>query len=257
MNWQTIQLVRENNIAIIKFNRPEAANALNTQLALDITSALEFTAQEDDIWVVIITGTGERAFCAGADLKERKGMSMEDYSRQREIIIRSFRTTEKFPKPLLAAVNGAAVGGGMIYALHADMVYAVEGAKMSIPEVKLGLVGGAVNIPRIIGKNKAKELLFTGRTISATEGYELGLVNRVFPAENFLESVLGVAREIAQNAPLAVRQAKKIINMGLEVDIDTAFALEAECYNNLLGTCDRLEGLAAFNEKRRPVYQGR
>ena len=257
MSWETVLLSREKNIATVTFNRPEAANALNTQLAKDITSVLEYAAQEKDIWVVIITGAGDRAFCAGADLKERKGMSLEDYARQREIILRSFATVEKFPKPLLAAVNGAAVGGGMIYALHADMVYAADSAKMSIPEVKLGLVGGCVNIPRIIGKNKAKEVLFTGRTFGAAEACEIGLVNRVFPAGELREGVLGIAREIAQNAPLAVRQAKKIVNMGMEVDIDTAFALEAECYNNLLSTEDRMEGLMAFNEKRKPVYQGR
>lgn len=257
MAWDTVLLSREENIATVTFNRPEAANALNTQLAKDITSVLEYAAQEKDIWVVILTGAGERAFCAGADLKERKGMSLEDYARQREIILRSFSVVEKFPKPLLAAVNGAAVGGGMIYALHADMVYAADNAKMSIPEVKLGLVGGCVNIPRIIGKNRAKEVLFTGRTLSAAEAYELGLVNRVFPAGELREGVRGIAREIAQNAPLAVRQAKKIVNMGMEVDIDTAFALEAECYNNLLSTEDRMEGLMAFNEKRKPMYQGR
>jgi len=229
MAWDTVQFSREENIAIIAFNRPEAANAINTRMALDITSALEFAAGEAGIRVVIMTGAGNRAFCAGADLKERREMSLADYARQREIIIKSFRAVEKFPKPLLAALNGAAVGGGLIYALHADMVYAADSAKMSIPEVRLGLVGGAVNLPRIIGKNKAKEFLFTGRTIGAEEGRELGLVNRVFPAAGLMEGVLEIAGEIAQNAPLAVRQAKKIINMGLEVDIDTAFALEAEC----------------------------
>ena len=257
MEWDTLHFRSEKNIAVITLNRPKAANALNTQMAIDITSALDFAAKEDGIWVAIITGAGDRAFCAGADLKERQNMSMEDYARQREIIIQSFRAVEKFPKPLLAALNGAAMGGGLIYALHADMIYAADSAKMSIPEVKLGLVGGAVNIPRIIGKNKAKELLFTGRTISAEEARDLGLVNRVLPAANLMDKVMEVAGEITQNAPLAVRQAKKIINLGLEVDIDTAFALEAECYNNLLPTHDRREGLMAFNEKRKPIYQGR
>jgi len=226
-------------------------------LALDITSALEYAQENDDIWVAIITGAGNRAFCAGADLKERKNMPLDDYAKQRKIILKSFHMLEKFPKPIIAAVNGAAVGGGMIYALHSDIIYAADTAKLSIPEVKLGLVGGAVNIPRIIGKNKAKELLFTGRTIMAEEAFAMGLVNKVVTSEQLIPSVLELAEEIARNAPLAVRQAKKIVNMGMEVDIDTAFALEAECYNNLLETEDRLEGLVAFNEKRSPVYKGK
>jgi len=257
MHWDTVLLTTDGRVATITLNRPESANALNTQLALDITSALEYAQENDDIWVAIITGAGNRAFCAGADLKERKNMPLDAYAKQRKIILKSFHTLEKFPKPIIAAVNGAAVGGGAIYALHSDIIYAADTAKLSIPEVKLGLVGGAVNIPRIIGKNKAKELLFTGRTIMAEEALSMGLVNKVVTSERLMPAVLEVAGEIARNAPLAVRQAKKIVNMGMEVDIDTAFALEAECYNNLLETEDRLEGLSAFNEKRSPVYRGR
>lgn len=256
MEWETVKIKKDGHIAIITINRPEAANALNTQLAIDMTNAIEYAQKDKEIWVAIMTGAGERAFCAGADLRERKTMSMEDYVWQRELIIKAFKAVDKFQKPLIAAVNGAAIGGGLIFALHCDMIYASENAVISMPEVKLGLVGGTVNLPRIIGKNKAKEFLFTGRKMSAEEGRELGIINKVFPQGELMNGVMALAQEIALNAPFAVCQAKKLVNLGMEVDMDTAFALEVECYNNAMNTEDRAEGVAAFNEKRKPVYKG-
>lgn len=258
MELKTIRITENGHIATITINRPEASNALNTQLAIDMEAAIAYVAAQKNIWVVILTGAGEKAFCAGADLKERKTMDDEAYIAQRELIIKAFKAVDQFPKPLIAAVNGAAMGGGLIFALHCDMIYAAEHAKISMPEVRLGLVGGTVNIPRIIGKNKAKELLFTGRTITAREAMEaFGLINKVFPQEELMTAVQRLAEEIAANAPFAVAQAKKLINLGMEVDIDTAFALEVECYNNAMHTEDRKEGVCAFNEKRKPVYTGR
>lgn len=257
MELNTIKVIKEGHVATIMINRPEASNALNTQLAIDMKTAIERIEMDKDIWVGILTGAGEKAFCAGADLKERKTMDDEAYMAQRELIIKAFKAVDKCPKPLIAAVNGAAMGGGLIFALHCDIIYAADSAKIAMPEVKLGLVGGTVNIPRIIGKNRAKELLFTGRTLTAEEAKEYGLVNKVFPQCELMDGVKKVAEEIAANAPFAVAQAKKLINMGMEVDIDTAFALEVECYNNAMHTEDRKEGVRAFNEKRKPVYTGR
>lgn len=257
MEWKTVKVIKEGHIATIMINRPEASNALNTQLAIDMKSAVDYVAVDKNIWVAILTGAGEKAFCAGADLKERKTMDDEAYMAQRELIIQAFKAVDKFPKPLIAAVNGAAMGGGLIFALHCDIIYASENAKISMPEVKLGLVGGTVNIPRIIGKNRAKELLFTGRTLTAKEAMtDFGLINKVFPQDKLMDGVQKLAEEIASNAPFAVYQAKKLINLGMEVDIDTAFALEVECYNNAMHTEDRKEGVRAFNEKRKPVYTG-
>lgn len=257
MELNTIKITKDGHIATIMINRPEASNALNTQLAIDMYTAITHLEEDDNIWAVILTGAGEKAFCAGADLKERKTMDDAAYIAQRKLIIKAFKAVDKFPKPLIAAVNGAAMGGGLIFALHCDFIYAAENAKISMPEVKLGLVGGTVNIPRICGKNKAKELLFTGRTITAKEAKEeYDLVNKVFPQEELMDAVQKVAQEIAMNAPFAVAQAKKLINMGLEVDMDTAFALEVECYNVAMHTEDRKEGVRAFNEKRKPVYTG-
>lgn len=257
MKWETIELAKEGHTGIIMINRPKAANALNMQLAKDMKSVLEFAEQDDDIWAAILTGAGDRAFCAGADMKERLDMSESDYAKQRAIIIKTFKTLDHFPKPIIAAVNGVAVGGGLIFALHSDIIYMSDTAKLSMAEVRLGLVGGTVNLPRMIGKHKAKELLFTGRTITAQEAYELGIVNKVVPAGELMQYARNIADEITQNAPFAVQQAKKLLNAGPEVDIDTAFLLEAECYNVAFYKEDRKEGLRAFNEKRKPVYTGK
>ncbi len=259
MTWETIRVEVKENVAVITFNRPDALNAISTQLASDVISVMRELADEREVWAAILTAEGEKAFCVGADLKERKNMSKEDMIKQRELFVRAFRAVSEFPKPLIAAVNGFAMGGGFEFALGCDLIYASDNAVLALPEVGLGIIpggGGTVNLPRLIGKSKAKELIFTGRRLTAAEAEEWGIVSRVVPRDELLNAARELCSEITKNAPVAVWQAKKSVNLGMEVDIASAFALEAECYNVCLKTEDRDEGLKAFNEKRKPVYKG-
>lgn len=260
MNYETVKLTREGHIAVISFNRPEALNALSTQMARDLLAILEELELDNDVFSAVLTAEGERAFCVGADLKERKTMSKDDMKKQRALFVKTFTAVAQFSKPLVAAVNGHALGGGCEFALCCDFIIASEKATFGLPEVGLAIIpggGGTQLLPRIIGRNRAKELIFTGRRISAEEAYKLGLVNYVVPPEELMEKTLKIMEEISKNGPIALQQAKRSINLGLELDLNTALALEAECYNVCLATEDRDEGLRAFNEKRKPVYKGR
>ncbi|MCG8403170.1 MAG: enoyl-CoA hydratase-related protein [Firmicutes bacterium] len=260
MEYANIKLTREAHIAILAFNRPRAMNALSTQTAREILSALEEMALDDEVFAAVFTAEGDRAFCVGADLKERKTMTREEMKKQRALFVRTFTAVAEFPKPLVAAVNGFALGGGCEFALGCDFIIAAERAAFGLPEVGLAIIpggGGTQLMPRIIGRNRAKELIFTGRRISAREAFELGLVNHVVPDQQLMEKTMEIMCEIAGNGPIALQQAKRAINLGAELELHTALALEAECYNVTLATEDRDEGLRAFNEKRKPVYRGR
>jgi enoyl-CoA hydratase len=259
MGFETITL-QKGKVAVLSFNRPEAMNALSTQMAREILAALEEMEEDDGVFAAVLTAEGDRAFCVGADLKERKTMSKEEMKKQRALFVRTFSAVAMFPKPLVAAVNGYALGGGCEFALGCDFIIAAENAVFGLPEVGLAIIpggGGTQLLPRVIGRNRAKELIFTGRRIPAAEALRLGLVNYVVPREELMKKTMEIMEEIIQNGPVALRQAKRAINLGLEVDLATAFALEAECYNVCLATEDRDEGLRAFNEKRKPVYKNR
>lgn len=260
MKYETIKLTRQGHIAIIAFNRPQAMNALSTQTAKDLLAALEELELDDDVFAAVLTAEGDKAFCAGADLKERKTMSHDEMKKQRALFVKTFTAVAEFPKPLVAAINGFALGGGCEFALCCDFIIASEKASFGLPEVGLAIIpggGGTQLLPRVIGRNKAKELIFTGRRISAQEAYSLGLVNHVAAPEKLMEKTMEIMQEITKNGPIALRQAKRSINLGVELELNTALALEAECYNVCLTTEDRDEGLLAFNEKRKPVYRGR
>ncbi|MFZ5633475.1 MAG: enoyl-CoA hydratase-related protein [Bacillota bacterium] len=260
MGYETLKLTRDGHIAVVAFNRPDAMNALSTQTAKDLLAALEELDQDQDVFAAVLTAEGDRAFCVGADLKERKTMSREEMKRQRALFVKTFTAVAQFPKPLVAAVNGFALGGGCEFALCCDFIIASEKAAFGLPEVGLAIIpggGGTQLMPRVIGRNKAKELIFTGRRISARDAYDIGLVNHVAPHEKLMEKTMEIMREITKNGPVALQQAKRSINLGVELDLNTALALEAECYNVCLATEDRDEGLKAFNEKRKPVYKGR
>ena len=259
MGYECIKLTRDGHIAVLAFNRPEAMNAISTRTARELLEALEEMEQDRDIFAAVFTAEGDRAFCVGADLKERKDMSREDMKKQRALFVKAFTAVAEFPKPLVAAVNGYALGGGCEFALGCDFIIASEKAAFGLPEVGLANIpggGGTQLLPRVLGRNKARELIYTGRRISAREAYDLGLVNHVVPPEKLMEKAMEIMKEITRNGPVALQQAKKAINLGIELDLHTAFALEAECYNVCLATEDRDEGLKAFNEKRRPVYKG-
>ena len=260
MNYQTLLVEpRGEHILLVTLNRPQVLNALNTQMGKDqIDLWTRLTAEPGATRCVVLTGAGERAFCAGADLKERDGMSVEVWRVQHEIFERAFVALMELPLPVIAAVNGAAFGGGMEMALCCDFIYAARSAKMALSETRLGLMPGGAgtqNMARAAGERRAKELVMTAGAFDAQQGYDWGIVNRV--CDNVAEDALATAGKISENAPLAVRQAKKSVHYGLQMDLLTGYRFEIEAYNRLVDTDDRREGVRAFNEKRKPRFQGK
>lgn len=258
--WETLEVDRQDHFAAVTLNRPDALNALSTQMAREIIAVMDELANDSAVWAVALTGAGDRAFCVGADLKERKDMTKDEMRRQRELFVKAFSAVLNFPKPIVAAVNGFAMGGGFEFALCCDMIIAAEESFLGLPEVGLGIIpggGGTQNLPRIIGKNKAKELIYTGRRISGQAAYEWGIANKVVPRGQLLSVTEELLKEITKNAPLSLQQAKRCIDFGTEIDLQAGLAFEAEAYNKCLYSEDRDEGLRAFNEKRKPQYRGR
>ncbi len=258
--YQTLAIdSRDAHVLLVTLNRPEVLNALNTQMGkdkLDLWTRL--AAEPGALRCVVLTGVGERAFCAGGDLKERDGMTDAAWNAQHEIFERAFLALLELPLPVIAAVNGHAFGGGCEMALSCDFIYAARGARFALSETRLGLipgVGGTQTLPRAAGERRAKELILTGQAFDAQQGYEWGVVNRV--CDNVVEEALATARAIADNGPLAVRQAKKAVRYGLQMDLATGIRFSIEAYNQLVGTEDRREGVRAFNEKRKPRFQGK
>ena len=256
---ETIILEKQGNFLWIKFNRPEAMNAISTQMATELNAVCQDVATDPDVWVVGLTSTSDKAFGVGADLRERKDMSQSQIAAQRILFSRAFWSVKTLPQPVIAGVKGFALGGGFELALLTDMIIAGENASFGLPEVRVGLIpggGGTQNLPRLIGKNRAKEIIFTGKRITAQEALALGAVNRVVPTEKVEETIQQLAKEICANAPIAVRQAKRSIDLGIEADLKTGMGIEIEAYNVNLATEDRQEGIRAFNEKRPPKWQG-
>lgn len=260
--YETLKLERfDEHVLVVMLNRPEVANAINTQMGIDFLDLwTRLTADPADLRCVVLTGAGDKIFCAGGDLKQRNGMSVEAWRHQHEIFERAFWTLADLPLPVIAAVNGHAYAGGLETVLCCDFIYAVKSARFALTEVTLGIMpggGGTQNLPRAIGERRAKELILTGRPFTAEQAYEWGLVNQLTEPGKVMEAALDTARTIAGNAPLSVRQAKKSIRFGMQMELKTAYRFEIESYNHLIGTEDRLEGIRAFNEKRKPVYRGR
>jgi len=261
-DFETIVVSRhDNHILLVTLNRPEVSNALNTRMGLDLMELFEgLSIDLEDLRVVIMTGSGEKAFCAGGDLKERNGMTDESWRSQHLIFERMVRAMMGCPIPLLAAVNGAAYGGGCEIAAASDFVYAASGARFALTEVTLGIMpgaGGTQNLARAVGERRAKELILSGVAFGALEAEAWGLVNRVVEPAELVETTLGAARRIAANGPLAVRQAKQAIHRGLQMSVWDGMAFEIEAYNRLVPTEDRREGVRAFNERRKPMFRGR
>jgi enoyl-CoA hydratase len=260
--WQTLEVTSpERHVLLVTLNRPGVANALNTQMGTELRDLMVgLTRDAGDTRAVVLTGSGTKAFCAGGDLKERNGMTVETWQRQHEIFEEAFWTLMELPVPVIAAVNGHAYAGGLEMALACDFAYAVPGARFALTEVTIGIMpgaGGTQNLPRAVGERRAKEIILTGRPFSAAEALEWGVVNRVVEADQLLAAALDTARTIAGNAPLSVRQAKKSIHLGLQMDLRSGLRLEVEAYNRLIGTEDRMEGIRAFNEKRKPLFRGK
>lgn len=248
------------DVLLTVLNRPTAANALNTRMGEDLVALFEALALDAGaLRSVVLTGEGEKAFCAGGDLKERNGMTDDEWRRQHLVFERMVRALVNCPLPLIAAVNGAAFGGGCEIAAACDFIYAAEHARFALTEVTLGIMpggGGTQTLPRAVGERRALELILTGRPFSAAEAAAWGLVNRVLPGPALLRETLAVAEAVAGNAPLGVRQAKQSIRRGAGLGLADALAFEIEAYNRLVATSDRREGIAAFIEKRRPRFTG-
>jgi len=260
--FETLRIERDGeHVLVVTLDRPGALNALDTQMGSeqhDLWTRL--TAAPDELRCVVLTGAGERAFCAGGDLKQRDGMSDEEWRAQHEIFERCFVALLECPLPVIAAVNGHAYGGGLELALCCDFAYAAPHARFALSEVKLGIMPGGMgtqNLARAIGERRAKEMIMSGRAIDARQALDWGLVNRVCEPGRVLADALETAREIAANGPLSVRQAKKSVHYGLQTDLLTGYRFEIEAYNRLVGTEDRREGVRAFIEKRKPRFRGR
>lgn len=260
MSEDIIIAEESNSIMVLTLNRPQIMNAFNFAQLRALKDHIEAIRYRPEIRVVIITGAGDRAFCAGADLKERATLSNMQVKEYIYTIRNLFTTIEYLNKPVIAAVNGVALGGGTELALASDIRIAAENATMGLTETRLAIIpgaGGTQRLPRLVGRGKAKELIFTGRRVGAQEALEIGLVNQVCPLEMLLDESLSMAAMICEAGPLAIEQAKYAINHGLETDLHTGLAIESNAYWVTIPTEDRLEGLAAFREKRKPVYQGK
>jgi enoyl-CoA hydratase/carnithine racemase len=260
MNYQTLSLdTSRPHLLVVTLNRPKTLNALNTQMGRELHELwTRLAAEPGETRGVVLTGSGERAFCAGADLKERDGMAQADWQVQHELFERGFMALMEFPLPVIAAVNGHAFGGGLEIALCCDFIYVSRAARFALPEVRLGIMpggGGTQNLARAAGERRAKELILSGRQFNAEEGVAWGIFNQA--CDNPLADALAIAGAVAENAPLSVRQAKKSIRYGLQTDLLTGYRFEIEAYNRLVDTEDRREGVRAFNEKRKPVFRGR
>lgn len=250
---------REDGVVVITLNRPNAANALSTKLLEELKNIIDTCKFAPSVRCLVVTGAGEKAFCAGADLKERAGMDAQTVKKTVSLIRECVNSLETLPQPVIAAVNGAAFGGGTELALACDIRVASETAKFGLTETSLGIIpgaGGTQRLPRLVGKGRAKELIFTARRIDAQEAKEIGLVEFVENPESLLDKALEIAAQIVKNGPIAVRQAKFSIDKGYDVELATGLAIEQNAYEVTIPTKDRLEGLQAFKEKRKPVYKG-
>ncbi len=249
------------HLLLVTLNRPEVGNAKNTQMGLDALDLwTRLIDDPGDVRCVVLTGAGERIFCAGGDLKQRKGMSQAEWQHQHGIFERGRDALLDLPMPVIAAVNGHAYAGGLETVLVCDFAYAVRGARFALTEVTIGIMpggGGTQTLARVVGERRAKELILTGRPFTAEQALEWGVVNHVSEPGRLMDDVFSTAQAICDNAPLSVRQAKKSIHNGLQMDLKRGLMFEIEAYNRLVDTEDRREGVLAFNEKRKPVFQGR
>jgi enoyl-CoA hydratase/carnithine racemase len=250
----------DGHVVTVTLNRPQQMNAMNTAMGEDLLACFDGFQRDADARAVVFTGAGDRAFCAGGDLKERHAMTDEAWRAQHVIFEQAAMRVLRCPVPVIAAVEGFALAGGCELAILSDFIVAGETAVFGVPETTLGIfpgIGGSQLLPRIIGSPLAKELIFTGRRMKAEEAKAAGLVNHLVPAGQARTVALDIATTIAGNGPVAVRQAKKAIAYGAETDLETAMVLAIEAYNATVVTEDRLEGVRAFNEKRKPRFEGR
>lgn len=256
----SVLIERDGKLAHLVLNRPEVLNAIDNTLGEELGGACRQLAADESVWAIILRGAGDRAFCAGADLKARRDFSPEQWAAQRGLFRNMFKQVRRLPQPMIAAVHGFALGGGTELAMLADFIVASDDAVFGLTEVSLGIIpggGGTQNLPRLIGRNRAKELIFSARRISAAEAKEFGLVNHVVSRAELVPRAIALAEEILNNSPFAVRQAKWAIDSGVDLPFDEGIQCEHEAYLRAIASEDRREGIAAFNEKRPPQFAGR
>ena len=260
MEFKYIIYEKSEGIATITLNRPEALNAFSKEVVNEVLQALEDVKTDGNVRVVVLTGVGEKAFSAGADIKEMKGFTALKARALSLMGEKLCSALENLEKPVVAAINGYALGGGLEVAMSCDLRIASERARMGQTEINIGLIpgwGGTQRLTRLIGRTKEKELVFTGKMIDAKTAEQLGIVNMVFPAEGFREKVRQFAKELAAKAPVALRVAKALINKGADMSLDSAIALEREGFGVVGSTEDLQEGVSAFTEKRKPTFKGK
>lgn len=259
MDYSNLFLTKDGNVVILAINRPNAMNALNTELLLELDVALEDLNKDSEVFVIILTGEG-KAFVAGADISEMKDMTPEEARSFGMLGSKVFRKLELMGKPVIAAVNGYALGGGCELAISCDIIIAGEKAKFGQPEVGLGITpgfAGTQRLSRIVGAKKAKELILTGGMIGAEEAEKIGLVNRVVPQEGLMDAAMEMAKTITSKGQIAVRYAKTAINRGIETDMDTGNAIETDLFALCFANDDQKEGMTAFLEKRKAEFKNK
>ena len=256
---ELVSVARAGFVAVVELNRPEALNAISTALATDLCKVMQDVAAEPSVRAVVLAGAGDRAFCVGADLKERNSLDDDGFRAQRDVFRTTFDAVRALPQPAVAAVHGFALGGGLELALSCDLVVADDTAVVGLPEVSLGLVpggGGTQLALRRLGPGRAADVVLTGRRIAALEAQSLGLVDRLAPAGSARETAIEIAAQIADNSPVATRAAKQALRAGWSLDYAAAMDVEDTAWRTAAFSADRKEGIAAFNEKRRPVWPG-
>lgn len=256
-----VKVEQRGAVALWTINRPDRANALSRATLLALGKLAREAMENPSIRAIVVTGAGDKAFCAGADLKERQGMSENDVRVQVQLYRSELGPLDSSPKPVVAAINGAALGGGLELALCCDLRVAASHAQLGLPETTLGIIpgaGGTQRLPRVVGEARAKEMILLGRRLTAAEGLAWGLVNRVTPAGvNVVDDAIEWIRPIAEGAPIAQAAALEAIDRALDVTIELGLELEKVSYDKTIVSEDRREALAAFAEKRRPRFQGR
>lgn len=259
MAYENILYETEDNVAVIRFNRPKALNAINPDVLVEVGQALDQIEADPNLKVLVLTGAGEKAFVAGADIAHMANFTPLEgrrFSLQGQALL--FRL-EALPLPVIACVNGFALGGGVELAMACDFIYASENAKFGQPEINLGIIpgfGGTQRLPRLVGKAMAKELCMTGAIIGAAEAKEIGIVNKVFPADKLWEETMKTARLIASKGRVSLRAVKNSIDRGYDVDLHLGNAIEADAFALCMASPDGKEGLTAFLEKRKPKFKG-
>lgn len=259
MELQNIVVEKNDRIALVKFNRPKALNALNSDTLKELDLVVETLSKDEDVRVVVFTGEG-KGFIAGADIGEMSTLSAEEGRRFGALGQSIFRKVELMPKPTIAAVNGFALGGGCEFAMSCDIRLASEKAKFGQPEVTLGITpgfSGTVRLPKLVGMGKAKELIYTGRIVKADEALAIGLVNQVTAVETLLDEAMAMANTIAANAPLAVSYSKAAINKCAELDTDVANTIEETYFGLCFATEDQKDGMSAFLNKEKAEFKGK